>query len=307
MATVARQGELQVQIARELFGLLGGLAWRRAELVWSSAGGVSEVALRTWDEAGDPDEPDVQPAGIDALFRELKETMSSPDAGAWLSAGLTLTVEGQYNYDYNYDRRFYWDSGLDDMFAGPGPGVDVWPDDDMWVAEFAAFPRRPEAMPAWAPEARPGPSEENLTRLSRALAADVSLPAELAGLDRQPGWPELLAAIRHEVITKIQSEDYLGLLDELDRHDSERAFDGLWQDVYAVLGAPLIEKGPAARPLALWRGVLAVRGERPTSEDEGLDPSRPLPRGSRPYDDLFATVVALIKNEVVQRFPPARG
>jgi len=133
MATIARQGELQVQIARELFGLLGGPAWQRAELVWSSAGGVSEVALRVWDEAGTVTEPDVKLAGIDALFRELKETMATPADGAWLSAGLTLSTAGQFSYDYNYDRRFYWDTGSDDMFTRPDPDTDLWPDDDAWA------------------------------------------------------------------------------------------------------------------------------------------------------------------------------
>jgi hypothetical protein len=294
MTTVATQAELQTQIARQVFERFEGTAWVRATLFFAEVGGAStSVADGRGADGGEV----VQKRGArirwGETFSQLKRLMADPVKGAWISSEMTLTREGKFTFTFNYDRRVYWYGSLDTPYDPP-TDQEVHPGVDSWREEFENFPRDPAYLPDWAPAASQPTSQLNGSSqtpelLERALAMQVGLPPNLAGLAEHQYWLVLVDDIEVELKELFQGELYRDLLVEVQDHG--RAYDGLWQDVLASV-APLLEL-ESTEPLSpteleLWRGLASVSA----LDDRGRAEQR---------RELFEAIVEIIGYQIDTR------
>lgn len=73
---------------------------------------------------------------IDNLLEKLRAEMYelSPEQGAWFSAKFTITKEGDFNMEYNYDNA---------------PSFDLDTEDIEYKKDFKRFPRLENNIPDW--------------------------------------------------------------------------------------------------------------------------------------------------------------
>lgn len=70
-----------------------------------------------------------------SLFAGLRRLMYRPDTGTWFSARLTVTAQGDYRSDYDYENQ---------------PRFDPPVDPALFAEDLRAFPRDSSHLPAWA-------------------------------------------------------------------------------------------------------------------------------------------------------------
>ncbi len=113
-------------------------SWADLAIEIAFADGFSQ--FRTWmrtDYDGD-----WQPTGRYAgrseefanLFADLRRLMYRPRKGTWFSARLTVTAQGDYRSDFDFD--------VEPRFDPPVAA-------DLYVKDLQAFPRDPSRVPAW--------------------------------------------------------------------------------------------------------------------------------------------------------------
>ena len=113
-------------------------AWAEVAVEIAFADGFSQ--FRTWFRTGYDGE--WQPTGRYAgraedfagLFAELRRLMYRPDAGTWFSARLTVSDQGDYRSDYDFDNE---------------PRFDPPVAPDLYLKDLQAFPRHPSRIPGW--------------------------------------------------------------------------------------------------------------------------------------------------------------
>jgi hypothetical protein len=302
MTTVAEQASLQTAIATELYGALRGPAnWSSAEMFWSSVDDSSQMSLEAFNDQGAVSYPEV-PWSLDDKFRELKLAMADPEKGAWLSVVLKLTKEGRYAFDYNYDRRVYWNPDAPTPFEPPLHG-DLYPDDDAYVAEFELFPRGAQYKPSWV-SSRPS-ADHDQDRIDAALAIPVSLPEDLQPLRDRWGWPDLITVAEEAFARRISAEPYRSMLDDLHRENTDRVADGLVQDVVADVMAASVIPRPARDGVRLWRELADVRGQTEPSSFDQLDQDVPLdrsPAGAQIREDIYVALAEIVDAMIRTRF-----
>lgn len=269
---VEKAHALQTEIAGDLYTVLRALGGERIVYLWARVSGESLALGRLMAADGSESRP-AMPRDLPSAFLELKRTMVHEQGGTWFSAEFTVSADGDFEVDYNYDRRVWFDGA--DPFA---PGSQ--PDDADWAAELELFPRVPEAVPEWlggeaasavpestqvdtepvvppAPEHRspvdeaeallraaseppaaPGPDE---SAIAAALAVRPPLPERLRGLAETSTWPPVLA--------KVVAETERALPTSTDPRRLER------EVLDAVLAAALDLDAPTKR---MWTELIDV-------------------------------------------------
>jgi len=118
--------------------------WAEAAIEMAFADGFSQ--MRTWfrtrlDGAW---EPTARYAGwsedFAGRFAELRRLMYRPDRGTWFSARLTVSHQGDYRSDYDYDTR---------------PAFDPPASPELFVRDLEAFPRDASRVPSWLADELP--------------------------------------------------------------------------------------------------------------------------------------------------------
>jgi hypothetical protein len=302
MTSLEQQSELQKATASQLFGALKGRPWSSATMFYSEVAGNSHM----WGEATDTDGKIFYfdyPRGISQSLSELKAAMSDPEKGAWLSVMLKLTAEGKFTFEYNWDRRVYWNDELDDPLLAPANAPD--PDDSRYVEEFERHPRSPAYLPAWVPS--PPPADHDQDRIDAIMAIPAPVPAELQPLAEQWGWPDLLQGAEEAFGRRLGSEPYRSLLDAVSRRHGDRVADGLVQDVIADVMASSVDPRPAKDVVRLWQGLAGVRGLAEPGSLDQLDPEAQLDRrgevAARIRSDIVEALDAVVDAKVASRFP----
>jgi hypothetical protein len=302
MTSLEQQNELQKKTASQLFGILTGRPWTSAVMFYSEVVRNSHM----WGEAKDAEGKTFYfdyPDAIADSFRELREAMTDPEKGAWLSAVLKLTAEGRFTFEYNWDRRVYWNPELDDPLQVPDG--ERYPDDSRYVEEFELHPRSAAYLPDWVPS-RP-PADHDQDRIDAILAIPAPVPADLQPLAEQWGWSDLFEGAEEAFGRWLGTEPYRSLLDEISRQDSDRVADGLVQDVIGELMGTYVDPRPAKDVIRLWRALAQVR--RLTEPDglDQLDPEAPLERTSKVTaeirGDIIEALAAVIDAKIETRFP----
>lgn len=116
--------------------------WAEAALEIAFADGFSQ--LRTWSrEAYDGQwEPAPRYAVDSESFAELAATlrrlMYRADRGTWFSARITVTDQGDYRADYDFDNQ---------------PNFDPPVSPELFLKDLRQFPREPSRVPSWVGEA----------------------------------------------------------------------------------------------------------------------------------------------------------
>lgn len=198
---VARQQDLQNQIAARVAGSLVDVDWAEATLFLLQVGDVSRTWLDALDAAGSAKQ-ELPTPDVAALGTQLREAMSDPERGTWFSLVLTLSSDGSFTARFNGERRVFDDA------ASPfeATGDVVVPSDADYAADLARFPRAEKYRPEWLPEGvAPAAATPPVSgRAPSPTSADAregqtaTLPASLAGLDGRWGWPGVLASVAQQ-------------------------------------------------------------------------------------------------------------
>ncbi|WP_209560353.1 hypothetical protein [Frigoribacterium sp. PvP032] len=196
---VARQQDLQNQIAARVAESLVDVDWAEATLFLLQVGDVSRTWVDALDAAGSVKQ-DLPTPDVEALGRQLREAMADPERGTWFSLVLTLSADGSFTARFNGERRVFDDS------ASPFEATNdvVVPTDADYAADLARFPRAEKYRPEWLPEGV-APAAATSPTASGSPAAPPSatapaavLPASLSGLAGRWGWPGVLASVAQQ-------------------------------------------------------------------------------------------------------------
>jgi hypothetical protein len=164
--------------------------WVRVRVFWSEIAGNVSTFLDIWDEQDERSSVRV-PREVHEPLRELRRQTERPGEGAWLSTFLTVTADGRYAYEYNYDRRPSW-TNSDDPLSGH---ADDSPTDESLVADLEQHPRRPESLPVWYPVARPAAGQGPVEAGPERVPARLPPPSSVADLVTMPGWAEVWESV----------------------------------------------------------------------------------------------------------------
>lgn len=165
---------VQARMAALIAESLADADWHGGTLFWSAIGSTAIGRLTTLDLSGHAREHRV-PDGLDALGRELRETMTTPEKGAWLSMTLQLGRDGSFVSRFNFDRRVY-DNPATPFAAGELGDV---PSDDDYASDLREHPRSPRSLPAWLRPAFEAPAPYDV------LADAWGWPGVFRSVDRQ--------------------------------------------------------------------------------------------------------------------------
>lgn len=247
--------ELQIEVARELMSALRSADAATVELFWSDLAGNVKASVRARDASGAQTNLKMQ-RGVIKPMGELRSVMADPQKGAWLSVVVRVTSGGDYEFEFNYDRRPYWYSPT---FLEPTERdlTEPSPSDETLVADLERFPRTPEFIPEWYPSAADAVAPPGAAPADpRALAIEsVALfPESLAALADNRDWVEIAEGLRQQlgaVIVEGSEADDATIVHEA----YNRVFD------------VFLEPRTAAIVKRIWAPANAAAGYPPKSTD----------------------------------------
>jgi hypothetical protein len=120
-------------IARALVADLPA-GWRQVSATYRSTAPYAELDATVTGPVGEQAQVGPLPADLEDLFEALRDSMYQPGKGAWLTATITVTAEGRFNTDFDYDTEPAWT-------------IPVTP--DTYTAELAEYPRADQYIPHW--------------------------------------------------------------------------------------------------------------------------------------------------------------
>ena len=117
---------LQRELVQEVFKLVcDDWVQARASFMGITCFRVVEVAFTS--SAGEVSYPGIKQK-VNLPFNELRQEMAAQDANghAWYTANFTLTPDGKFKFEFDYDHL---------------PTFDIMPDPEDWLDEFKKYPR----------------------------------------------------------------------------------------------------------------------------------------------------------------------
>lgn len=122
----SRIEKLQIELAQEVFSLTPD-DWVEAKASFMGITCFSITQIRFISSAGKVSSPGID-QDDDLPFDKLREEMAAINASghAWYTAIFTLTPDGKFNFDFDYDHL---------------PTFDIMPSPDKWLDEFKHYPR----------------------------------------------------------------------------------------------------------------------------------------------------------------------
>jgi hypothetical protein len=115
-------------IARALVADLPA-GWREVTAVYRATTSYAEL-----DATVDGSQVDPLPEGLEDHFEQLRREMYQPTKGAWLTAKLSITSDGHFATDFDYDTEPDWSIAVDES---------IYPED------LSVFPRDEAHTPGW--------------------------------------------------------------------------------------------------------------------------------------------------------------
>ncbi|MFI5694541.1 hypothetical protein ACIA58_22000 [Kribbella sp. NPDC051586] len=101
--------------------------WREVNGVYRSTTSYSEL-----DATVDGAQLDPLPDGLEDHFEALRREMYHPGKGTWLTASISVTSDGHFATDFDYDTEPAWSIPVDE---------------GIYAADLAEFPR--DDVPDW--------------------------------------------------------------------------------------------------------------------------------------------------------------
>ena len=120
-------------IARALTAELPS-GWREVTAVYRATASYAELDATVVGPGGEPTQLESLPEGLENFFETLRQQMYQPGKGAWLTARITVTADGHFSTDFDYDHEPDWSIPVD---AG------------IYSADLAEFPRDDQYIPSW--------------------------------------------------------------------------------------------------------------------------------------------------------------
>ncbi|HET6989510.1 MAG TPA: hypothetical protein VFI00_22970 [Kribbella sp.] len=116
--------------------LTAGLApgWREVSAVYRATAPYAELDGTVLGPDGERTQLDPLPDGLEDLFEALRRQMYQPGKGAWLTAYVSVTADGHFSTDFDYDHE---------------PGWSIPVDAGIYSADLAEFPRDDQYVPVW--------------------------------------------------------------------------------------------------------------------------------------------------------------
>lgn len=115
-------------IARALVADLPA-GWREVTAIYRATTSYAEL-----DATVDGAQVDPLPEHLEDHFEQLRREMYQPAKGTWLTAQLTVTSDGHFATDFDYDNLPAWSIPVDEA---------------SYAADLSAFPRDAENTPSW--------------------------------------------------------------------------------------------------------------------------------------------------------------
>ena len=130
-----RLQELQASAAMAVCESIEPTDWRKAVLNYAESGRDASIYMDLIF-ADDRTERVMKPPHL-PTFREIRREMATPNHGTWFSAVLTVSRDGSYSYDFNYDTKPDW--GYHE------------PSIDDYLMDLEMYPRPADEVPSWYP------------------------------------------------------------------------------------------------------------------------------------------------------------
>jgi hypothetical protein len=267
--------------------------WVRARLFWSEVGGSIGSHLAVWDaDEGKSGVP--VPDEVDEPLALLRRETERPGEGAWLSVYVTVTTEGRYSFEYNYDQRPSWTNSRDPLSGGPGGA----PSDDSLLADLARHPRRPEALPAWYPVRRPAGDEPPTNTEPERPTTPLAPPPSVADLVAMPGWADVWQSVVGNV-DRVLRPEVARQFARTPQAERVQETDDVVGDVWKAVWAERVTSLDAGGVVELWEPWaratgrdLALGSTVDPRADVGapLDPNSPLDLVLQDVGDVVDTL-----------------
>ena len=110
------------------------VGWRAVTGVYRATAPYAELDATVIGPANEQTELESLPEGLEDHFELLRRQMYQPGKGTWLTARITITADGHFSTDFDYNTEPAWSIAVD-------PGI--------YAADLAEFPRDEEHVPAW--------------------------------------------------------------------------------------------------------------------------------------------------------------
>jgi hypothetical protein len=123
-------------IARALTAQLPD-GWREVSATYRATAPYAELDAEMIGSSGQPAQVDPLPEGLESHFETLRLQMYQPGKGAWLTARITITPEGHFSTDFDYENEPAW-------------SIPVNP--DIYATDLSEFPREHQYTPDWLSE-----------------------------------------------------------------------------------------------------------------------------------------------------------
>ncbi|MFG1813485.1 hypothetical protein ACGFIF_06960 [Kribbella sp. NPDC049174] len=111
--------------------------WREVGATYRATAPYAELDAEVVLPSGESAQVDPLPEGLESHFETLRLQMYQPGKGAWLTARVTITPEGRFSTDFDYESEPAWSIPVD---VG------------IYVADLAEFPREDQYIPDWLRE-----------------------------------------------------------------------------------------------------------------------------------------------------------
>ena len=293
---VARQQDLQNQIAARVAESLVDVDWAEATLFLLQVGDVRRTWVDALDAAGSVKQGLPTP-DVEALGAQLREAMADPERGTWFSLVLTLSSDGSFTARFNGERRVFDDAASPFEAAGDV----VVPSDADYVADLARFPRAEKYRPEWLPGGVP-PAVSTTSDGDRTSAATpedapaATLPAPLAGLDGRWGWSGVLASVAQQTAASPLTSSPEAPADEAD--GPELSLGQLARRVREAVVIDVIAPHRVATLLRLHAEAVAVGVLPAVDATESVDPELGLEEARVASPEVVPVVEAAVTSVV---------
>ncbi|TWD82560.1 hypothetical protein FB561_3693 [Kribbella amoyensis] len=111
--------------------------WREVSATYRVTAPYAELDASVVNAAGQSEQVDPLPDGLEGQFETLRLQMYQPGRGAWLTASLTITRAGRFSTDFDYEGEPSWSIPVSA---------------EIYATDLAEFPREDEYIPAWLRE-----------------------------------------------------------------------------------------------------------------------------------------------------------
>ncbi|TCO26114.1 hypothetical protein EV652_1075 [Kribbella steppae] len=111
--------------------------WSEVTATYRATAPYAELDAEVIGPSGESGQVDPLPEGLESYFETLRLQMYQPGKGAWLTARVTITPEGRFSTDFDYETEPAWSIP-----------VNV----EIYVADLAEFPREDKYIPDWLRE-----------------------------------------------------------------------------------------------------------------------------------------------------------